>query len=231
MPKPYPPMHPIAYEARVSVLHQHRAWVANPAAGPAADLDALLPHAAHGSISGIEPEWREGSPVVGVYFYGTHGTKARIFDLGDFLSLDFALAFGGGVTLNDNGNGLSYPQLRMRRPVGRKLYVPRLLTDAGPAEVAKLHDDGGYRGDYHDLRRVGLTWEPLEITRRIDKPMRTPRLGRPALYQAAASYFQAKQPRSGIATSLGEHLTAIRLGFELEDQRHAARQGAKLAAE
>lgn len=122
-----------------------------------------------------------------------------------FAVLRVLLAFGGSISVNHNGKGLSY--VRLFGPIN--INLERILCDAKAGQVVEHDPSKDFRNNDPDCFKV----RPLTP----GKPSRLPEAGREEAVALAFKYFRLNQPASGIAITEDQYLAALRLAFRLLD--------------
>lgn len=205
-------MTPRAYAARRQYLREWEAYVADPKHAPKPDPKLLLVDPAFGPILGkvVTTDDRDGAAVIAVTLRSKLGPRDhRYLDPLDALVLDLGLAFGGGLSVNDNTRrpeGKAYARLKLGKwHHGRRqsfaLDLTRVFTGA-PAgqEVAQ-------QGEYHSLRRRDLMLRPNAKARGT----------RSDFVEAAAYAFDRNWREAGIEVGREDHLEALCAALELAD--------------
>lgn len=201
------------FAARLKLLAQWEAYLADPEHAPEPDHSLALIDAAHGPILGKELLYDDvdGLPVIATSFRSKLGPRDhRLFDPPDDLVLDLGVAFRGGISVNDNTRrplGLSYARAKLTKWQNGKRYtiaidLSRIITGAQVGqEVVQL-------GEYHSYRRRDLA---IRLNR---KARRT----REDFLEAAAYAYERNYQAAGIDVTAEAYLTALRRALEVADK-------------
>lgn len=222
-PKPrrvYRPMSAEAWEARVSYLRQSLAKLRELLL-PEPDA-ALLTVGPHGPFTAL---WvapaPNGGPLSIHFTVQNPDRSARWSPPEVFLMLDLLLAFGGGVSVNDNGRGWAYV-----RPWGGndRHTLGRLVTNAKAGQVVKQSP----RADHHEQHPQHFRVTSGEA--RPDRPQGAPHRDREAAIATALSYWDRNHRWAAMKVSRAEYEAILRDSFRLVDAYYSQDLGAEHAA-
>ncbi|MCJ2132300.1 hypothetical protein [Methylobacterium sp. E-045] len=200
----YRPMSLEAWGARIAFLRQALAKVQNPEL-PDPDL-GLLTIDPHGPLTSI---WVAAAPNNGppAIFFRTRNLKIkpRSGPPEIFLMMELLIAFGGGLSVNDNGRGLAYVRLwggNERHDLGR------LIVDARRGQLALQDKQVDHREQY---------FQPADGNDRPKLPHRMPRRDREDAIKTALGYWDRNHRRAEFKVSRAEYEAIIRDSFRLVD--------------
>lgn len=126
-----------------------------------------------------------------------------------FLMLSLLLAYGGGLSVNDNGTGWAG-----LRPWGGddRHMLGRLVTDAKVGQLAKQNP----QPDHHSQHPVNFTRTPGRSAGG-ERPAGTPRRDREDAIKTALGRWDANRHRAGFTVSRAEYESTLRDAFRLID--------------
>lgn len=211
-PRGYPPMSAEAWEARRTYLRQALAKLLNPTLPePDPKLLAVGPHGPFTDIwASPEPT---GGPMVVYFTVRNRDRGPRWCPPEVFLMLELLLAFGGGLSVNDNGKGWAY-----LRPWGghHRHTLGRLQANARRGEVVRQDK----RADHHNQHPQNFRKETVSA-RSGSKPQSLPARGREDAIATALLYWSRNRYRSGIVVSREDYEAILRDCFRLVDAYYA----------
>lgn len=207
-----------SWDSRMQYLREDLEHLHDPRA-KTPDL-ALLTIGPHGPFQGLRvtPDPDLGRPSIGIREKATD-RKERFASGPVFLMMDLLLAYGGGWSPNDTGEGLAYPKLFSDR---EGIALLRLITDAGPDEIAKQHAPDGRVPDYHNFQHDLCCKASAATERAKGHRVRSPRRGREDAIRAALRYFQNNHHLAAFKITKAEYEAALRSAFALLDAYRGA---------
>ncbi|WP_156399245.1 hypothetical protein [Methylobacterium sp. Leaf466] len=204
----YAPMSAEAWETRITYLRQALAKIKDPST-PEPD-PALLAVGPHGPLTGMRVAPAPNNGPVSIYFTVQNSERGPRWSPPEvFLMLDLLLAFGGGASVNDAGNGWAY-----LRPWGGndRHTLGRLVANPRPGQVVKQCK----RSDHHDQHPQhfqatgGEGYDPAALG--------TPRRDREDAIATALGYWDRNHHRRpDIRVTRAEYEAVLRDCFRLVD--------------
>jgi hypothetical protein len=205
----YPLMSSEAWDSRMQYLREDLERLRDPRAKtPDLGLLVIGPHGPFRELR-VTPDPDLRRPSIGFKVMDP-ARKERFASAPIFSVMSIHLAFGGGCSLHDTGKGLAYPNLFSGYEVQMLL---RLITDAGPEEVAKQEAEDGPRLDYHNFQHDFCSKTTAEGERKKGYQTKTPSKEREEAVQTSLRYFRKNHPHSEIKTSEAEYEAAIRAAY------------------
>lgn len=216
----YPPCSLEAFAALREFLNQARTRTTPP------DL-RLLTVDPHGPFRKITVNSKT-SPTPISFGFRNEARKLRNFPSPDALLLRLLLAFGGGCSVENDGQGWAATRLFGGGKEG--VLWDRLTTNAGHLEVVHHRAPDGRRNDHHDVdpdyRCIETILAAAAATAADDGAddgaddvprKRQPKRGRPEASASALARYRANHHRSGIDITESGYLHLLNDAFALVD--------------
>lgn len=204
----YPPMSRAAWDAHMTYLRQGLAKLRDPSA-PEPD-PALLIIEPRLPFTAVWVAKEPDSDQLAIYFTLRNSERGpRWLPPEAFLVVSLLLAFGGGASINDAGNGWAY--LRLWGGNDRFMFG-RFVRNPRPGQLVRQDR----RADHHDQHPVNFS-----VTGRVPKPEHlkgeAPRRTREDAIKTALGYFERNLWRAEMQVAAGEYRGVLHDALRLLD--------------